>query len=267
MVGVLLWRGMLVGMFAGIICFGFLKLAGEPSVDRAIAFEAQIVEGAKAHADAHANRDVQTHPRADTPKEESYPELVSRQVQAGLGLFTGVAVYSAAFGGFFALAFALAYGRMGAFSPRATAALLAGAGFVAVYIVPILKYPPNPPSVGDAETIGMRTALYFSMIALSLAAMIGAGMVRARFQPRFGVWNACLIAAATYLVAMIVAGVALPVVNEVPEQFPADVLWQFRLASIGAQLLLWTTLGLGFGVLAERIALSRSALPAVVSAG
>jgi Probable cobalt transporter subunit (CbtA) len=249
MVGVLLWRGMLVGVFAGIICFGFLRFAGEPPVDRAIAFEAQI-EGAKAHADAHANRDAHTHLGGEAPKEESHPELVSRAVQAGFGLFTGIAVYSAAFGGLFALAFALAYGRMGEFSPRATAALLAGAGFVAVYIVPILKYPPNPPSVGEAETIGVRTALYFSMIALSLAAMIGAGIVRARLQPRFGAWNACLIAGATYLVGMIVAGVALPVINEVPEQFPADVLWQFRLASIGAQLLLWTTLGLGFGAVA-----------------
>ena len=259
MVGVLLWRGMLVGVFAGIICFGFLRLAGEPPVDRAIAFEAQI-DGAKAHGDAHTQAGV------GVPKEESYPELVSREVQAGVGLFTGIAVYSAAFGGLFALAFALAYGRMVAFAPRATAALLAGAGFVAVYIVPILKYPPNPPSVGEAETIGMRTALYFSMIALSLAAIICAGMVRVRLQPRFGAWNACLIAAAVYLVAMIIAGVVLPVVNEVPEQFPADVLWQFRIASIGAQLLLWTTLGLGFGVAAERAALSRSALPAVVSA-
>jgi Probable cobalt transporter subunit (CbtA) len=265
MVGVLLWRGMLVGFIAGTICFAFLKLAGEPPVERAIAFEAQV-ERTKAQADAHAQGDAHTHPGAEGPREDANPELVSRAVQAGLGLFTGVAVYSAAFGGLFALAFALAYGRMGDFSPRATAALLAGAGFVAVYVVPILKYPPNPPSVGDAETIGMRTALYFSMIALSLAAIIGAGMVRLRLQPRFGAWNACLIAAAVYVVTMIVAGVTLPVVNEVPEQFPADVLWQFRIVSIGAQLLLWTTLGLGFGVAAERVALSRSALPAVVSA-
>jgi hypothetical protein len=264
MVGVLLWRGMLIGVFAGLICFGFLKLAGEPPVDRAIAFEAQLEE-TKAHADAHAHVDAHTHPSAEAPMPESYPELVSRQVQAGLGLFTGIAVYSAAFGGLFALAFALAYRRMGEFSPRSTAALLAGAGFVAVYVVPILKYPPNPPSVGDADTIGLRTALYFSMIALSLAAMIGAGMVRARLQPLVGAWNACLIAGAAYLVAMIVAYVALPVVNEVPEHFPADVLWQFRIASIGAQLLLWTTLGLGFGVAAERVAPGRSTLPAGVS--
>ncbi|MGC2415366.1 MAG: CbtA family protein [Stellaceae bacterium] len=257
MVGDLLWRGMLVGVFASIICFGFLKLAGEPPVDRAIAFEAQL-EAAKAHAHA-----IAPHPDA---LAGSNPELVSREIQAGLGLFAGIAVYSVALGGLFALAFALAYGRMGEFSPRATAALLAGVGFFAVYVVPTLKYPPNPPSIGEAETIGVRTALYFSMIALSLAAMIGAGMVRRRLQPRFGAWNAWLIAGAVYLVAMIVACVALPVVNEVPNQFPADVLWRFRIASIGAQLLLWTVLGLGFGVAAERVALSRSALPAGISA-
>ena len=59
------------------------------------------------------------------PKEEPVPELVSRAVQAGIGLFTGVTVYNTAFGGLFALVFALAYRRMGDFGPRTTAALLA----------------------------------------------------------------------------------------------------------------------------------------------
>jgi cytochrome b561 len=37
--------------------------------------------------------------------------------------------------------------------------------------VPNLKYPANPPSVGIPATIGIRTALYFSMIAIPIAAM------------------------------------------------------------------------------------------------
>ena len=65
----------------------------------------------------------------------------------------------------------------------------------------------------------------------------------------------------------LIAGVALPVTNEVPEQFPTDVLWQFRIASIGAQLLLWTTLGLGFRVAAERVALSTTYRYEMGSAG
>ena len=57
---------------------------------------------------------------------------------------------------------------------------------------------------------------------------------------------------ATYLLAITVANLALPTVNEVPEQFPADLLWHFRVASVGGQLIMWTSLGLAFGPLAER---------------
>jgi hypothetical protein len=99
----------------------------------------------------------------------------------------------------------------------------------------------------------MRTALYFGMIALSLAAMIGAGMSRVRIQPRFGGWNACLIAGIAYLVAVGAIGLVLPTIDEVPEHFPAAVLWNFRLASLGAQLLLYTVMGVGFGLIAERV--------------
>jgi len=198
------------------------------------------------------------------PKEEPEPELVSRGVQAGIGLFIGVMIYNIAFGGLFALAFALAYGRMGDFGPRSTAALMAILGLIAVYVVPNLKYPANPPSVGDPATIGPRTALYFSMIAISLAAMIAAGMLRLRLLPRYGAWNAFLIAATAYLLVVIVVGLALPAVNEVPEGFPAVVLWQFRVASLGAQVIMWITIGLVFGAVTERAqqrAESRSVTP------
>ena len=247
MAGTLLLRGMLIGVLAGLLCFGFLKIVGEPQVDHAIAFETQLDE-AKAHAEARAL----IAKGLPAPKEEPEPELVSRRVQAGIGLFTGVMVYNVAFGGLFALAFALAYGRMGDFGPRATSALLAFVGLVAIYIVPNLKYPANPPSVGDPATIGMRTALYFSMIAISLAAMIAAGMLRLRLLPRCGAWNAFLISGAAYLIVVIAVGLALPPINEVPGQFPAVVLWQFRIASMGAQLIMWATIGLVFGALTKR---------------
>jgi predicted cobalt transporter CbtA len=255
MVGNLLLRGMLAGVLAAILCFTFLKIAGEPQVDRAIAFESAMDE-----AKAKAAADEALAKGQPAPKEEPEPELVSRPVQAGIGLLTGVTVYNTAFGGLFALVFALCYRRMGDFSPRATSALLAAAGLVAVYIVPNLKYPANPPSVGIPDTIGMRTGLYFAMIAISLAAMIAAGMLRLRLNRRFGAWNAALIAGAAYLVAVSVAAFALPGINEVPEGFPAGVLWQFRIASLGAQLIMWATIGLTFGALAERAAPGKNGL-------
>ena len=254
MVGKLLLRGMLVGIVAGLLAFAFLKVAGEPQVDRAIAFETQMDE-AKAKDKGRAEAAM----AEAMPMQDPEPELVSRPVQAGLGLFTGVMVYSMAFGGLFALAFALVYGRAGGLGPRATSALLAVAGFVSVYMVPNLKYPANPPSIGDPETIGIRTALYFGMIVISVVAMVTAGKLRLAVLDRFGAWNAALTAGAFYLAAMMVTGVLLPAIDEVPDLFPAVVLWQFRVASFGAQILMWTVLGLAFGALAERLFAPRTA--------
>jgi predicted cobalt transporter CbtA len=256
MTGRLLLRGMLAGLVAALLSFGFLKLAGEPSVERAIAFENAMEEAKlKARTEEAAGKGQ------PAPAAEAEPELVSRSVQAGLGLLTGVAVYSTAFGGLFALAFALAFRRMAHLGPRATSAVLAAIGFVAVCLTPMLKYPANPPSVGLAETIGMRTSLYFAMILISLAAMIAAGMLRIRLQARLGAWNAALIAAGAYIVVMTAIGFALPNVNEVPEDFPAAVLWQFRVASFGGQVVMWATLGLLFGVFAERQMAQHGARP------
>lgn len=256
MIGSLLMRGMLVGFIAAILSFGFLKLTGEPSIDRAIAFEAAMDE-----TRSKAKAEEATAKGLTAPVERVEPELVSRPVQAGVGLFTGIAVYSTAFGGLFALGFAFAYRRMGNFSPRATSALLALVGFVSIYLVPMLKYPANPPAVGFPETIDMRTSLYFAMIMVSLAAMIAAGMLRNRFNARFGVWNSALIAAGAYGVAMVGVSMALPSVDEVPEGFPAALLWNFRLASLGGQAILWATLGLLFGAWAEKVVAERRPEP------
>lgn len=250
MVGTLLLRGMLAGLVAGLLCFAFLRVAGEPSVDGAIAFESRM-DAAKDGADA---TDAMSPTAA---AHEDHVELVSRPVQAGIGLLTGVVVYAASVGGLFALAFALAHGRMGENGPRATAALLAGAGFVVVYLVPSLKYPASPPAVGEAGTIAMRTGLYFALMALSLAAAIGCGMLRRRLVARHGAWNAVLISAGVYLAAMLAVGFVLPAINEVPDGFPAVVLWQFRIASLGAQVVMWATIGLLFGALAERAVSAR----------
>jgi Probable cobalt transporter subunit (CbtA)/NADH:flavin oxidoreductase / NADH oxidase family len=116
--------------------------------------------------------------------EATEPELVSRETQAGLGLFTGVIIYSAAVGGLFSLVFAFVYGRVGRFGPRATAALLALGGFVAIVLVRDLKYPANPPSVGNPETIGLRTELFFVMLVISVAALVLAVTLARR-----GLWD------------------------------------------------------------------------------
>jgi len=231
MVGKLLMHGMLAGVVAGLVAFGFAKAAGEPQVERAIAFEEHTHE---MEGEAHE------------------PELVSRDTQAGIGLLTGVAAYGAAFGGLFALTFAYAWRRVGKVGARPLAAWLALGAFVALVVVPNLKYPANPPSIGDPGTIGYRTGLFFLTIAISVAIMVLSLNLRSFAARRFGQWNGALAALAAFLVMLTVLLAALPAIDEVPVAFPATLLWKFRVAAIGMQAVIWTTLGVLVGLLAER---------------
>jgi hypothetical protein len=236
MVGKLLVRGMLAGIAAGLLTFGFARVVGEPQVNQAISFEE----------------------KADAAKgEAAEPEIVSRDTQRGIGLLTGVVTYGAAFGGLFSLVFAYAYGRVGALSPRALSAWLALGAFIALAVVPNLKYPANPPSVGDPETIGTRTGLFFLMIAISLAAMVFSLKVRHRAAMKLGAWNGSIVGAVVFIVIIAAVQLSMPTINEVPEAFPAVLLWKFRVAALGMQAIMWATIGLLFGALVERSAFMR----------
>ncbi len=225
----LLLRGMLVGLLAGVLAFVVARLLGEGPLSAGISFE-----------------------QAAAPAGDSAPELVSRTVQSTLGLATGTLVFGVAVGGLFALAYTLAQGRLGSLSARGTALTVAGGGFLAVYVLPALKYPANPPGTSNSDTITDRTQWYFVMLAVSLLVVIGGTVAARKLSPRLGAWNAGITVALTGLLVVGVAYAVLPVVDETPADFRGDVLWQFRMASSAIQLTLWATLGLVFGALTDR---------------
>jgi predicted cobalt transporter CbtA len=227
----LLLRGMLVGLVAGLLVFAFARGIGEPQVERAIAFETSLDQA-----------------KGEAPE----PEMVSRKVQRGFGLLTGTVVYGAALGGIFGLVFAFATGRMGVAGPRSLSAVLAGMGFVAIVLVPSLKYPANPPAVGNPETIGVRTAAYFLLIAFSVAAMVFAVQVGKRLAARFGGWNGSLLAAGVFVLIVGVVSHFFPEIDEVPPGFPVTLMWKFRIGALEIQAVLWAAIGILFGWLTER---------------
>ncbi|MCM2576236.1 CbtA family protein [Streptomyces meridianus] len=226
----LLVRGMLAGAVAGLFVFVFAYVVGEPPVDAAVGFE-------EAHGHGHGHG----------------VEAVSRAVQSTAGLATAVLAFGTATGGIGALVFCFALGRIGRFGARATAALTAFGVFVTVHLVPFLKYPGNPPAVGDPDTIGKRTALFFLMIALTVLLGVLAVLLGRRLAARWGNGNATVTATGAFVLACALAMAFLPSMQEVPDGFPAALLWQFRLASIGVQALQWAAFGAVFGVLAERL--------------
>ncbi|GAY19196.1 CbtA family protein [Mycobacterium sp. shizuoka-1] len=229
----IIWRGILAGALGGVLAFVFAKIFTEPVIDRAIGFEDEM---------AHSHGE-----------HEHGVELFTRGVQGNIGMGFGVFAFAVAMGALLAVVFAVVYGRVGETAPRQLAMRVAGSMLLCLYVVPALKYPPNPPAASLEETIRQRTLLYVLMVVLSAALFVAAVLVRRRLAQRLDGWNATLIAAGGYVVAIAVVMVALPAIDETPEHFPADLLYEFRLYSLGTQVVMWATIGAVFAALMHRL--------------
>jgi hypothetical protein len=223
---------MIAGFIAGLLAFGVARAYGEPQVDRAIAFDEQL--------NAAAN-------------EPAEPELVSRESQAGIGLFVGIMTYSVAMGGIFSLVFAFTYGRVSRVGPRGLSAIIGIAAFVTLILVPEIKYPANPPAASNPATIAVRSELFLVMIIASVVGTVVAVALAPNLLSRFATWNAWIIAGIAYLAFIVIVLKLLPSIDETPENFSAVNMWNFRVASIGIHAVVWSVLALVFGVLAERV--------------
>jgi hypothetical protein len=223
-------RGLLAGAIASVAAFAFARTFVEPLIEQAIAYE-------EAQAAGH----------------EHGVEMFTRGVQANIGMGFGVLAFGVAMGALFAVVYCVAYGRVGSLSPRMLSVLLAGAMFLSLYVVPFLKYPPNPPAAGLDETIRQRTLLYLMIVVLSAALLVAVVWLGRSLLERFGVWSATLIAAASYVVAVSIVMLVLPAIDETPNGFPADVLYEFRLYSLGTQFVLWVIIAVVFASMAHHL--------------
>jgi hypothetical protein len=230
-------RGMAAGLLAGLLAGLFAFVTGEPLLDQAIGLRES----------AHAGGDQAVHGLAHGEDGEVF----SRSTQK-VGLFFATGFTGVFVGGLFGLAFAYFRGRLASESDWSRSLSLAAAIFAGAALIPFLKYPANPPTIGDPATIGARTTAYFAMVGLSLLAVLGAWYASGVLKRRgvstpvrhvtVGLW---LVVVVTVLFLM------LPATAD-PGNFPAGLLWSFRLSSLGTQLVLWTGLGVLFGALCER---------------
>jgi predicted cobalt transporter CbtA len=227
----------ILGLFAGLVAAMFASVAGEPAIEDAIAIE-------EANAAAHPE------PEADDAHDDE--ASVSRSDQRGLGLFGAYALTGAAFGALLAL---VAHGlRRGRPDPTGRV-LLAGVVLAGAFTVaPWLKYPPNPPAVGDPSTLGQRQWLYVAVISIAAAVGLGATMLSRRL--RMAGWadhhRIATIAAAVSVPMLVAFAVLPPAPDEVA--VPATLVWRFRVVSLGANLTLWAVLTLGVGWLVAEAA-------------
>ncbi len=171
--------------------------------------------------------------------------VVSRGFQRGPGLFGAYAFTGAAFGLLLSVAIhALRFRPVSSFRRTAIAGgVLAGA----LTVAPWLKYPPNPPAVGDPSTLGQRQFLYLGLIVVT--ALVGVGASRLSGLPRVSGWSEhrrVTAVVGAVLAPMFLVMAVLPAAPD-PVEVPATLVWQFRPASLGGGLLLWSLFILGLG--------------------
>jgi hypothetical protein len=248
-------RGLLAGAVAGVLSFVFAKTFLEPIIGRAIDFE----DGTAA---AHEAMEVAA---GSGHSHEEGGELFSRGVQSVIGMGFGVLAFSVAMGVLFAVVYSVAYGRVGNVSARTLSVLVAGGMLISVWLIPALKYPPNPPATSLDETITQRTLLYLLMVGLSVLLMVAAVYLGRQLNPKLGAWNATLVAGGAYLVSVLIVMLVLPKINETPGPivddagtiifggFPASDLYEFRLFSLTNQVIIFATIGLVFAALVSRL--------------
>ena len=239
MVAPYLRRGIAAGLLAGLLAGLFAFFFGEPTVDGAI----QIEEAAAAGQHEEEVAGGRGH--------EEEEEVFSRSTQK-VGLFFATGLSGMLVGGIFGMAYAYFGGRLASGSEWIRSLSLAGALFVGAFLIPFLKYPANPPTVGDPATIGSRTTAYFALVALSLLVVLGAWYAARTLRER-GV-AAPVRQLAVGLGIAVAVGVLFLILPAGPDpgEFPAGLLWDFRLSSLGTQLVLWAGIGVIFGLLCER---------------
>ena len=223
----LLAAGSLAGLAAGAASALFAATAGRGPIRDAIALEDSI-----SHATSGAHHE----------------DLFGRGVQE-VGGAIGLVVFGLALGVIFAVVLGAVGPRLAASTPLVASVRLGCAGFVAVVVVPFLKYPANPPAVGDPSTVNERTVLYFAALALSilLAWAVWRFHRAARLAPTAQAWAT----AALYAAGLAVILLALPASPD-PVEAPADLVWRFRLASLGGLAAAWAVLALVTGTLLSR---------------
>ncbi|HYV59825.1 MAG TPA: CbtA family protein [Acidimicrobiia bacterium] len=222
MLGSFIRRGVVAGLAGGAASALFLLLVGERVIGDAIHFEESRGGGGN--------------------------EMFTRTTQV-FGGALGVILVSVAMGVVFATTFAAVRHRLPGRNDWQRSITWATTAFVVVYLVPFLKYPPNPPSVGDPNTIDERTILYFAVVAWSLGAAFLALRLGRWMRTRQYTDPARQSAVAGAWIALVAA--AFMVLPGSPDAVtaPATLIWRFRIASAGGALVLWGVTGAVFGVL------------------
>lgn len=212
------------GILAGLV-HGMLNIVVvEPYLDNAIGIENQrlFVEGQV----------------KDTPqfwKQFSDYRTWQKQGSIVAGAMLGVST-----GALFGLVFAYSKKSLPGNSDIKKALILAGIMWAVLFFIPFLKYPANPPTVGEPDTITFRATTYALFVALSGFGAIGFSRLYKKMK------NKKFLAFVGYAGFMGVIFVVMPP-NPDPINTSMDLVNGFRIISASTMIVYWIANGIILG--------------------
>jgi len=219
---IVLVSGALAGLVHGTVNFTVV----EPYLDQAIGLENESL-----FASGEAEDTL-----------EFWAEYESYRIWQKSGQVLAGVILGLAMGSLFGIVYALSKNSLPGKNDVAKSVILAGVMWITIYIIPFLKYPANPPTVGDGETVMLRAILYVSFIALSGIGVVIFYKLSCKLQNNkkyFGLFG--------YVIFITILFFVMP---ENPDEItaPMNLVNEFRLMSVLGVSSFWLSVGLILGL-------------------
>jgi predicted cobalt transporter CbtA len=216
--------GAISGIFLAVMNLGVV----EPYIDEAINIE---------------NQNAITQGEVINPQEFNDYRLWQKSGEITAGAILGVSL-----GALFGVVFALTRNSIPGSNDKKKALILAGVMLLVIYIVPALKYPANPPAVGDPETIYYRESLYITQLTVSGISALGLAFLYRKLGDKKGKQ---IVVPVMYIGIIAAAFMMLPP-NPDEITAPMDLVMSFRIVSGLTMSAFWGLLGLILGSLWDK---------------
>jgi predicted cobalt transporter CbtA len=226
---------LLAGAIAGTILGAINQVAVEPYIDHAVELEMQ-----------NTNQSSQII----NPAEFTAYRLWQRGGEILAGTILGLSI-----GSLFGIVFAYTHSSVPGSNNKKKALIVAGIMWFVLFLMPALKYPANPPAVGDPETIYYRQSLYVAFLAISGFSALGLAFLY-RKMGALNIKKAIIPIA--YAAIISGAYLAMPA-NPDPINAPMDLVMGFRITSAVTISMFWGLLGVIFGTFWDKLNPSKTA--------
>ncbi|MCV7174624.1 CbtA family protein [Mycolicibacterium sphagni] len=234
--GAVIKRYLLAGLVSGILCALYLRILGEPVIRAGLDFEDSLP--------------------SEGPAD---PELFTRDQQV-LGGMVALVFVSLLLSFLFGTLYAFLRHRIinGQGDVRASTTLAALA-FLLTVVVPWIRYPFLPPGMGNGETVWKRSFWELLLIVTGIVAFVLIQFGIARLKGRISEDVRWILAIVVPVVVIGLIMFIFPSVSDpYPDGIPAQLIWSFRIRSLGSYALFWAIIGIFGGWLVSRAAATSS---------